>query len=97
MLYQTVEQVKEDTGYTVKNPVLVTKIGLVFDAYKYDRLDRLWRVSERKALEKMPTFDAKDFFAQVNLCNPNEKTWYSFRYYTPESNIAAGPDYGDLT
>lgn len=73
----------------VINPALVIKAGLVYDHYKRDGLEKLWKESERRAPEKMPTFKPEEFFFQEELQEHGKDIWYSFRYYTPKSNIKA--------
>lgn len=75
----------EFNGLEVINPILVTKFGLVFDSYKHGKLNALWEEAEIKVVETMPLFNADDFFFQEEI--RDNKIWYSFRYYTPKSNI----------
>lgn len=87
MKFTTADQVKKSTGFDVKNPFLVTQIGLVFDHYKMDQLPQLWKEAEIAALEKLPTFKSDECFYQKELTKEGEHVWYSFRYYTPKENI----------
>ncbi len=75
----------EFKGIEVIEPQLVIKMGLIFDNYKINKLPGLWDEAEEKALEQMPTFKADEFFHQEELQDGD--IWYSFRYYTPKSNI----------
>lgn len=76
---------KKFDGVEVIKPILVIKFGLIFDSYKYDQLGKLWNECEDAILEKMPTFNAEEFFHQEEIKDGD--IWYSFRYYTPKSNI----------
>jgi len=67
-------------------PILVMKAGLVYDSYKRDRLPALWAEAEKKAPTVNPTFKAGDFFFQEEIQGKGA-LWFSFRYYTPKSNI----------
>ncbi len=77
----------EFDGVEVFNPMLVVKLGLVYDSYKLGRLWKLWEEAEKKALEQMPTFKATDFFHQEDVQKDGEALWQSYRWYTPKSNI----------
>jgi hypothetical protein len=87
----TVESVFADTGFKVRNPLLVIQLGLVYDNYKQPQLSEIWKKSERMALTKMPTFKKEHFFYQSDLTKTGENLWYSFRYYTPPENIISRP------
>lgn len=76
---------KEFDGVEVINPILVIKLGLIFDNYKYDQLDGLWKECEKAVIDKMPTFKADDILHQEEIKDGD--IWYSFRYYTPKENI----------
>lgn len=66
-------------------PILVIKFGLVVDNYKHDRIGDLWKEAETEVLKIMPTFKSGDLFFQEEIIDG--KLIYSFRYYTPKSNI----------
>lgn len=87
----TVAEIKDSTGVIVKNPALVTKLGLVYDNYKVDLLPELWLEAESKAKAKMPLLDLNTFFFQEELTHPDQPIWYSFRFYTPKENINSSP------
>lgn len=72
-------------GIEVIKPILVIKIGLVYDRYKHDQLDALWKECEEKMPERMPTFKADDFFFQEEIKDAGIRL--SCRFYTPKSNI----------
>lgn len=72
-------------GVEVIKPILVVKFGLIFDSYKHDQLDNLWKECEVAVLKKMPTFKADEVFHQEEIMQG--EVWYSFRWYTPKSNI----------
>lgn len=75
----------EFNGLQVINPAIVIKLGIVFDSYKYDQLGVLWEEAESNVVASMPLFEAGDFFFQEEI--QNGVVWYSFRYYSPKSNI----------
>ncbi len=75
----------EFDGIEVIEPSLVYKLGLVYDFYKDKQLPQLWEECEEKVAEQMPTFKADEFFHQEQL--KDGALHYSFRYYTPKSNI----------
>ena len=75
----------EFNGLQAINPALVIKLGLILDSYKHSQLDTLWQEAEVNVVETMPLFKADDFFFQEEIRGAN--IWYSFRYYTPKSNI----------
>ncbi len=74
----------------VINPILVMKAGLIYDYYKRDGLDKLWQESEKRAPEINPTFNADDRFFQEEIQKEGSELWFSFRFYTPISNIKTG-------
>ena len=77
-------------GIEVINPVLVIKIGFVYDSYKHDRLDELWESGEIEAIKQMPTLKPNELFFQEEMKSDDQNRWYSFRFYTPKSNIKEG-------
>lgn len=80
-----VNQRTEFNGFQVIKPEIVIKLGVVFDSYKYDGLGALWQEAEINVAAAMPLFEAGDLFFQEEI--QNGSVWYSFRYYTPKSNI----------
>lgn len=88
MTNRSIEDIKRETGITVKNAMLVVQLGLVYDAEKHSGLNtELWHTAEKAGLEKMPLLKVKDLFFQKDMKKDGEAIWYSFRYYTPKSNI----------
>lgn len=83
----SLKDIKDRTGKDVKNAALVTCFGLVFDNYKLDQLPKLWCEAEKIAVKKMPTLDTSTLFFQEDMIKEGEKTWYSFRFYTPADNL----------
>ncbi len=75
----------EFDGIEVIEPSLVYKLGLVYDFYKDKQLPKRWQEWEEKGVKQMPTFKADEFFHQEQL--KDGAMHYSFRYYTPKSNI----------
>lgn len=71
-------------GWRMANPETVIKLGFVLDSYKKPQLEQLWKVAEGEAKERMPLFEAGDFFFQEEI--PKGDLLYSFRYYTPANN-----------
>lgn len=87
----TIETVKADTGYLVKNADLVFQVALIYDYYKYGLLKEIWESAEKAMLEKMPLFKREELFYEKHMINPKEKQWYAFRYYSPAINIIERP------
>ena len=75
----------EFNGLQVIKPAIVIKLGVIFDSYRYDQLGALWQEAESNVAVAMPLFEAGDFFFQEEI--QDGAVWYSFRYYTPKSNI----------
>lgn len=89
MTNRTIEDIKRETGITVKNAMLVVQLGLVYDAGKHDVLNtELWQEAETTALKQMPLLKVEELFFQKDMRKDEEPIWYSFRYYTPKSNLA---------
>ncbi len=65
-------------GITVVDPHKVIKAGLVYDWYKASRLPALWDEAESVA-------SLSNHFFQEQI--QQGALWYSFRFYTPKSNI----------
>lgn len=88
MTNRTIEDIKRETGITIKNAMLVVQLGLVYDAEKHSVLNtELWKTAEKAGLEKMPTLKVEELFFQKDMRKDGEQIWYSFRYYTPKSNL----------
>lgn len=71
-------------GYEITNRELVLRLGFVLDNYKKSWLPRLWKEAEDEALARIPTFKSEELFFQEDFDKGD--MFYSFRYYTPESN-----------
>lgn len=77
---------KDFDGIIVKDPSLVVKIGLQYDAYK--NKEECWKLAESE--EKFKKLNLGSLIHEVDIeLHGTLKT--SFRYYTPESNIESEP------
>lgn len=75
-------------GFILKNPALVLKLGLIMDDYKFSDKAKLWAEAESKVQSNCcpdHKFDPSTCFYEHNI--REGKLIYSFRYYTPETNI----------
>lgn len=83
MTNKNIRKVFGDTE--VKDPSLVFQAGLMYDHYKKKALKKLWKEAEKRGPAQDPTFKPDELFFQEEI--QDGLIWYSFRFYTPKSNI----------
>lgn len=69
----------------VINPDLVIKLGVVLDAYKLPYVNDIWEEAEAEVATKMEGFKPEEAFHQEEI--KDGALWFSFRYYTPKTNV----------
>lgn len=70
--------------FCIRQSELVTKLGLVMDAYKFSQREELWLESETHAADHFQNFSPKDLIHEETFRDGD--LVYQFRYYTPPSN-----------